>query len=163
MELVAGKGGKGQITLEGLRIELVDVDRAVYINGSASLYRHLAGPAAARLLQGQWLKVTAGSGRSYSSLAAVTDLGELIDSALTVNGPLAGAGTTTIDGQRAVGVTDSSTGGTLYVATTGIPYPLEILKHGAGSGRIAFNRWNKPVLLAPPANAINVEQLQSGH
>ena len=58
MELVAGKGGKGRLSLEGLSIELIDVDRAVYINGNAAFYSHFAGAAAARALQGKWLKAS---------------------------------------------------------------------------------------------------------
>jgi hypothetical protein len=53
--------------------------------------------------------------------------------------------------------------GTLYVATTGTPYPLEILKKGGSGGSILFDRWNQPVTLTAPANAININQLQSGH
>jgi hypothetical protein len=161
MELVAGKGGKGRIVLEGLSIELIDVDQAVYINGSAAFYSHVAGTAAASLLQGKWLKATAKSG-NFSSLSSLTDLGELIGTSLAAHGTLSRAGTTTVDGQRAVGVTDVAEGGTLYVATTGPPYPIEIVKGGASGGKIVFDRWNKPVSLVPPADAIYINKLQSG-
>lgn len=162
MELLAGKGGKGKITVEGLTVNLIDLNNAVYINGSTAFYRHLAGPAAAQLLQGKWLKAPAGSG-NFSSLASLTDLGKLIDTTLASHGKLSSAGTTTISGQKAVGVSDVAKGGTLYVASTGTPYPLAIVKSGAGGGRIVFDRWNKAVTLTAPANAINVNQLQSGH
>jgi hypothetical protein len=162
MELVAGKGGKGKISIEGLSIELIQVNDAVYINGSAAFYRQLAGPAAAQQLQGKWLKAPAGSG-NFSSLASLTSLGKLIGTTLASHGTLSSAGTKTIAGQRAVGVSDVSKGGTLYVAGTGYPYPLEIVKVGAGGGKIVFDRWNKAVTLTAPANAININQLQSGH
>jgi len=162
MELVAGKGGKGRITLEGLSINLIQIKGVVYINGSAAFYRHVAGTAAAQLLQGKWLKAPASSG-NFSSLAQLTSLGKLIDGTLAAHGTLSSAGTSTIDGQKAVGVTDVAKSGTLYVATTGSPYPIEILKKGAGGGKIVFDRWNKPVTLTAPGNAINLNQLQSGH
>lgn len=162
MELVAGKGGKGKISLEGLSIDLIQVNNAVYINGSTAFYRHVAGPAAAQLLQGKWLKAPASSG-NFSSLASLTNLGKLIGTTLASHGKLSKAGSTTIAGQKAVGVSDVAKGGTLYVASTGTPYPLELVKTGTGGGKITFDRWNKAVTLAAPANAININQLQSGH
>ncbi len=68
-----------------------------------------------------------------------------------------------MNGQKAVGVTDKSKGGTLYVASTGAAYPLEIAKGGASGGKIVFDRWNKPVSLSAPTEAVNINQLQSGH
>jgi hypothetical protein len=162
MELVAGKGGKGRITLEGVSIDLIQVDKAVYINASAAFYRHIGGSAAAQLLQGKWLKAPENS-KEFSSLAQLTDLGKLINGTLAAHGALTKAPERTIEGQKAVGVTDSSKGGTLYVAATGTAYPLELVKTGASGGRIVFNRWNQPVSLAPPPNPISVSQLQSGH
>jgi hypothetical protein len=160
MELVAGKGGQGRIVEGPLDFRLIDVDRFLYIKGSPAFYRHIGGEAAVRVLDGRWLKTRARG--SFTSLASLTNLGKLVDTALTSHGTLARNGTTTVDGQRAVAVGDASNGGTLYVATGGSPYPIEILKHGGSGGRIVFDRWNKPVTLAVPADAINISQLQSG-
>jgi hypothetical protein len=162
MKLVAGKGGEGQIVLEGLSIRLVEVGQAVYMNGSTAFYQHIAGSAAAQLLQGKWLKVPASSS-GFASLASLTDLGKLIATTLASHGKLISAGTTTIDGQKAVGVTDSAKGGTLYVATTGTPFPLEVIKHGADGGKIVFDEWNKPVTLSAPADSVDIDKLQSTH
>jgi hypothetical protein len=161
MELLAGKGGRGRITIEGVSIELIRVGGAVYINGSQAFYRHLAGPTAAKLLQGKWLKAPEKSG-NFASLASLTDLTKLIDTTLTSHGTLARDGTKTVDAQKVVAIKDVSQGGTLYVAAAGAPYPIELAKDGGGGGRIVFDRWNKPVTLTAPANAININQLQSG-
>lgn len=161
MQLVSGKGGKGRITLEGRSIDLIQVGRSVYINGSKAFYSHVAGAAAAQLLQGKWLKASA-TASNFASLASLTNLGKLIDTALASHGTLALAGSKTVNGQQAVGVTDTSKGGTLYVATTGAPYPLELVKSGASGGRITFDRWNQAVTLTAPAGAVNINQLQSG-
>lgn len=162
MELEAGKGGKGSIALEGLAIQLIQLNGTVYIKGSDAFYSHVAGAAAAQLLRGKWLKAPAASG-NFSSLASLTDLTKLIGSTLEAHGTLTGAGTTTVNGQKAVAVTDKNKGGTLYVASTGVAYPLEIAKGGSGGGKIVFDRWDKPVSLSAPAEAVNVNQLQSGH
>jgi hypothetical protein len=161
MEILAHKGGKGQITLEGFAIRLVQVGGAVYLNASSDFYKHVAGSAAAQLLQGKWLKASVSSA-SFASLASLTNISKLIDSTLGAHGKLASAGTKTINGQKAVGVSDTSRGGTLYVAATGTPYPLEIVKGGSGGGKITFDRWNQSVTLSAPAGAININQLQGG-
>jgi hypothetical protein len=162
MELVAGKGAAGHLTVEGNGIEIVEVEHAFYLRGSADFYKHLAGPAAAQLLQGKWLKAPASSA-DLASFAQLTDLGKVIDQTLSSHGALSKTGTATIGGQKAVGVTDAAKGGTLYVATTGPAYPLQLVKSGAEGGQIRFERWNQPVTLTAPANAININQLQSGH
>ena len=71
-------------------------------------------------------------------------------------------GTSTVKGQAAVGVKDTSQSGTLYVATTGLAYPVRITKHGAGGGTITFSEWDQPVTLTAPPNAVDIEQLQHG-
>ncbi len=71
-------------------------------------------------------------------------------------------GTTTVAGQAAVGVRDTAQSGTLYVATTGPAYPIQIAKLGAGGGAITFSEWNRPVTLTAPTNAVGIEQLEKG-
>lgn len=163
MDLLAGKGGRGQLSENGLSFELIQVGKTVYIKGSAAFYRHIGGNAAAQLLQGKWLKAPAHSA-DFSSLSQLTDLRQLVDTTLANHGSLTKGGTTTVNGQKVLGVTDTSKGGTLYIAATGPPYPIEISKGGAGGGKIVLDRWNEPLKLAAPANAIDVAQLQSaGH
>jgi hypothetical protein len=96
-------------------------------------------------------------------LSTLTDLHRLVDTALSTGGGVAKRGTATVNGQRAVALTDPSKGGTLFVATTGRPYPLEVTKQGANGGSISFDRWDQPVALAVPADALDITQLQAGH
>ncbi len=161
LEFESGKGGKGTIKLGNLTIMTIQINGTVYIKGSEAFYRELAGAKAAVALRGKWLKAPASDG-NFSSLASLTDLDKLIDATLEAHGSLSSAGSTTIDGQRAVGVTDKAKGGTLYVATTGAPYPVEIVKAGGAAGKVVFGGWNKPVTLSAPTDTINIKQLQSG-
>jgi hypothetical protein len=161
MELVAGKGAKGHIGIEGNTIDIIEVEHAFYINGSAAFYTHLAGPSAAKLLQGKWIKAPSSSGE-FASFSQLTDLSKLLASTLSSHGTLTKAPSITIGGQKAVGVTDTTKGGTLYVAATGTAYPLQIVKAGSGAGKISFESWNQPVTLTPPAKAVNINQLQAG-
>jgi hypothetical protein len=163
LSLVRGKGGKGKISENGLSFELIQLNGTAYISGSAEFYKHFAGGAAAALLQGKWLKASSTSG-SLAALASLTDLQKLIDTALARRGILVKGSKTTISGQPAIPVTDTSQNGSLYVATTGQPYPIQISKNGAGGGKIAFAEWNKPIAIAAPANAVDISALQhAGH
>jgi hypothetical protein len=159
MELLAGKGGKGKISQEGFTIQLIQVNGAVYINGSTAFYNHVGGAAAAQLLQGKWLKAPSNSGE-LASLAELTNLSKLIDTALASHGKLAKGTATTIEGTKAIAINDTSKGGTLYVAATGTPFPLEIAKSGAESGKVVLDRWDQPVSLSAPAGAIDIGKLQ---
>lgn len=162
MELLRGTGGRGRLSQDGLSFELIEVGGSVYIKGSPAFYSHFAGGAAAQLLQGKWLKAPANTG-SFATLGSLTDLRKLLDSTLSSHGTLAKGSTSTIEGQEAVGVKDLSRGGTLYVATTGKPFPLQITKSGSGGGKVTFSHWNAPVTVTAPANAVDLGQLESGH
>lgn len=160
MNLLANKGGRGKLSENGLAFELIQVGGTVYIKGSAKFYKRIGGTAAAQLLQGKWLKAPS-SNANFASLSQLTDLRQLVDQTLASHGSLKKSGTTTVNGQKVVGITDTTKGGTLYIATTGKAYPIEISKGGSGGGKISFDRWNSTVTLAAPANAIDLAQLQS--
>jgi hypothetical protein len=160
MNLLAGKGGRGQLSESGLAFELIQVGKTVYIKGSPAFYKKIGGTAAAQLLQGKWLKAPA-SNSDFASLSQLTDLRQLVDQTLENHGSsLTKTGTSTVNGQKVVGIADKSKGGTLYIAATGQPYPVQIVKTGSSGGKITFDRWNSSVTLAAPANAIDVAQLQ---
>jgi hypothetical protein len=160
MNLLAGRGGRGQLSEGGLSFQLIQVGKTVYIKGSPAFYKHIGGTAAAQLFQGKWLKAPA-SNSDFASLSQLTNLRLLLDQTLSEHGTaLTKTDSATIAGQKAVGITDKTKGGTLYIAATGQPYPIQITKTGAEGGKISFDRWNGAVTLAAPANAIDVAQLQ---
>ena len=160
MELVSEKGGKGRVSLDGLGFRLIDVDGALYVNGGNAFYTSFAGATAARVLRGKWLK--GAQSAAMAPLAALARLRSLLNITLASHGPLARASNATVEGRQAVALSDPVNDGTLYVAATGAPYPLEIVRHGGDAGRLVFDRWNQAVSLAVPTNAIDVKQLQSG-
>jgi hypothetical protein len=162
LELLAGQGGQGTIAKNGTRFAIVVSDGTVYLKGSASFYKSLGGSAAAELLKGKWLKAPASG--SLGSLAKLTDIDTLMSQTLKpdAGSTLTKAGQKTIDGQPALGL-KSSKGGTLYIATTGKPYPLQLAKTGGsgkGTGQISFKDWDKPVTILVPKDAIDVAQLK---
>lgn len=158
LNLVNGKGGKGSMTQNGLGFQIVAVGPEVYLNGSTAFWRATAGAAAAQLLSGKWLKAPATG--QLASLATLTNVQKLFNQLLSSHGKLAKGKTTTVQGQKVIAVTDTTNGGTLYVAATGNAYPIEISKTGADGGRIVFDHFNQPVSLTPPAHAVNIANLQ---
>jgi hypothetical protein len=161
LDLLAGRGGRGQLSENGAGFELIQTGGTVYIKGSPAFYRRIGGSAAAQLLQGRWLKAPTTSS-DFASIASLTDLRRLIDSTLASHGTLRKEAPKTVNGQEAVGVTDVTRGGTLYVATKGKPYPVAIAKGGSGGGKVNFERWNEKVTITPPAGAIDISQLRAG-
>lgn len=158
LNLVNGKGGRGSMTQNGLGFQIVAVGPEVYINGSTAFWRATAGAAAAQLLSGKWLKAPATG--QLASLATLTNVQKLFNQLLSSHGKLSKGKTTTVQGQKVIGVTDTTNGGTLYVAATGTAYPIEISKTGTDGGRIVFDHFNQPVSLTPPAHAVDISNLQ---
>jgi hypothetical protein len=157
LSLVSGKGGTGSLSEAGLTFRVIAVGQNVYIQGTPAFWTHFAGPAVARKLEGQWLRAPATS--QFAPIAALTNQRLLFGKVLLSHGRLKKVGTATLNGQSVVGVQDSTAGGTLYVAATGKPYPVEVVKRGTGGGRIVFDRINQPVALNPPAHFRDISQL----
>jgi hypothetical protein len=157
LNLVSGKGGQGTMSQNGLSFQIVALGQDVYINASPAFWEHYAGKTAAQLLNGKWLKAPA-SGQ-FSSLASLTNLQVFFNKLLANHGTLAKGGTSTVDGQKVVAVNDTTNGGTLYVATSGKPYPIEIVKTGSQGGQISFDRFNQSFTITAPANAIDISNL----
>jgi hypothetical protein len=158
LNLVAGKGGGGQMSEGGLSFKIVDLSQVVYLNGSDAFWRQVGGNSAAQLFHGKWLRAPATG--QFASLAALTDVRALFSKLLSTHGTLAKAGTSTVAGQKVVAVRDTTMGGTLYVATTGPAYPIQISKSGSQGGHITFDRYNQAVTLKAPAGSIDVSQLK---
>jgi pyruvate/2-oxoglutarate dehydrogenase complex dihydrolipoamide acyltransferase (E2) component len=158
LELIAGHGGRGRIVVDGLTIDVVNAAGVIYVNGSAAFYTRIAGPAAARVLKGKWLKAPASAG-DFAPLEELTDLRSFLDSALAGHGTLRRGAITTASGREAIAVKDVSKGGALLVAARGAPYPLQITNGGPRGGTIVFDRWDRPATVSAPANAINIKQL----
>jgi hypothetical protein len=145
----------------GLSFQIIVVSNNVYINGSPAFWQHFGGAAAAKQLDGKWLKTPATG--DFASLAQLANLHTLLGSLLASHGATLTKGAkTTVNGHAVIGVKDSSNGGTLYVATTGQPYPIEVVKGGTSGGTIKFDSFDQSFSLTPPANSIDISSLASG-
>jgi hypothetical protein len=164
LNLAAGKGARGEISENGASFKLILVGGTAYISGSPAFYRSLGGAAAAQLLDGKWLKASATTGE-FASFGSLANMRQLIDTTLAARGVLAKGATSTVNGQQVIAITDTTKSGTLYVATTGKPYPVQITKAGSESGRIAFDSWNQPVTITAPSSSVDLAELKAlaGH
>jgi hypothetical protein len=159
LNLASGKGGSGEVTFSGFKFKLILLGTTAYLGGSAQFYDHLSD-AAGRLLAGKWLKVSVSSSE-FAAFGQLANMTRLIDSTLASHGTLTKGATSTVNGQQAITITDTTKGGNLYVATSGKPYPLQITKTGSESGKITLDDWNKPVTISAPSQSIDLAELKA--
>jgi len=152
LHLVNGQGGEGDMSENGLAFKLIAFKNDLYIQGSDAFWTHFGGATAAKVFHDKWLK--APNSGQFASIGALASVPRLFGQLLTKHGKLTSGHRSTVDGQPAIGVVDRTGGGTLYVATTGQAYPLEIVKQGRNGGHVTFDDFNQPVTLTRPAHPI---------
>ena len=158
----SGKDAKGTMSENGISFDFVRVGDKVYIRGSDAFWKRFGGEAAAQLLHGRWLVASATKG-PLASIATLTSIGRLFQQASSGHGKLVNDGETTYRGQKVVAIRDTRKNGTLYVAATGTPYPIAIVRTGAGnSGAVVFDDWNTSVSVTAPKNAVDLSKLSGG-
>lgn len=160
LSIVQGTGASGTISEGSASFKLVDVGGSFYIQPDpAFLLKFAHTNAAAALFKGKWLKASS-TDASFASFGELTSIKTLMGSLTQAHGTLTKGATSTLAGQPVIALA-SSKGGTMYVATTGQPYPLQVSKNGGGqSGKVTFSDYNKTFSVTAPANSINIEQLE---
>jgi hypothetical protein len=154
---VAGQGGRGQISLGGLGFQIIVVNKTAYLNASDAFWRHYGNSAVARMFAGKWVKEPATG--HFASVAQLMNLQHLLGQQLSPNGALTKGKNTTVNGRQVV-VVKGGSGGSLYVAASGTPYPIEF-SEGA-RGQLSFDSFDQPVSLTPPAHAIELPKQTGG-
>ena len=122
MELIAGKGGTGCVALDDSSVRLLEVNKGAHLERHRVLLPGASSAPPLPVSAGGWLKAPAHRG-NFSWLGSLTSLRTLIGTALATHRPLVRRRSArTLDGHSVVAIGDAS-GGTLYVAGTGNPYP----------------------------------------
>lgn len=101
--------------------------------------------------------------RDYPTVASDVTLSSIIDDELNLPAPLSSVPTTTVDGERALGVSaraqvsGHTVTDTVYARATGLPLPIESVA-SAGNNRTTatFNDWNEPLHVSIPAGAVAI-------
>lgn len=160
LDLTLGKGdGGGTMTIQGSKVDVIRVGNTAYLRAGAPFYQQVgAGAAAGRLLAGKWLKLPT-STPNFRQLVELTDLHAFVSQALKPNGTVTKGDEKSVDGQKAIEL-KSSKGGSLLVATTGTPYPLEFVGgNGTSSGTVKLTDWGTAKAPGAPKNAIDIGAL----
>lgn len=169
LDLTVGKDtADGTLGIKGQQVDVRLVGGTFYMRAPAAFYESLGktgGAAIGQLVGGKWFSVpldNSAAAQQFASFQAFTDKSTLFDSLLKDAENATVKGTGDVSGQPVV-LLDDAKGGTLAVATTGEPYPLQVSGSGDGSaGTINFTDWNAPVNVTAPAGAIDIGGLLGG-
>lgn len=157
LSIARGSGG-GTMMLNGSKVDVTRVGHTMFIRAGAEFYRRFgAGTAAGRLLAGKWVKVPT-STQNFAQLVALTDLYAFLTQSLKANGKVTKGAEKTVDGQKAIELR-STHGGSLYVATSGKPFPIELTSRVVPVGTVTLNDWNSAKTPAAPPHALDIGAL----
>jgi ABC-type glycerol-3-phosphate transport system substrate-binding protein len=152
-----GRGG-GTMTLNGSKVDVTRVGHTMYMRAGAEFYRRFgARTAAGRLLDGKWVKVPTTT-QNFAQLVLLTDLYGFLTQALHTSGKVTKGAVKTVVGQNAIELR-SAHGGSLYVATSGKPYPLEFTSPVAPMGTLMLSEWNSAKTPTAPPHALDLGAL----
>jgi len=168
IELALGDGvATGTIGIKGVTVKILRVDGKFYLNAPKALFDQIGtgGGAVGTLLANKWFTVptTGAAASSFKGFDNIANMDALFNGLLkngTTNPKVEGTGE--VNGQPAV-LLSGSHNGTLAVATTGEPYPLQVKQTAAGQdGVVNFSKWNEPVTATAPADALDFGALAGG-
>jgi hypothetical protein len=157
---VVGADATGTVTMDGAKLDLINVGGKLYIRASSDFWAQNGIPAAAvSLLDGKWVILPADSAGELSQFSLKGLADELRHPS---DGTIKDAvHTDTVDGKKVVVVTESN-GSTLDVAATGEPYPLKIVDKGSEASTITASDFGKKTKIAAPSGALDLSQLAGG-
>jgi hypothetical protein len=154
LHLVRNVGATGTMGLKGGTVKLVRVGPKVYMNGNNAFWAAYGGPAATQLYANRWLAIPTSSSQ-IAPFVRLTDIDQLFGGTLGSHGSIEKDGTATYKGQDVIVLKESGrSGGSLYIAASGKPYPVAIVSPNAGAeGSVGFDQWNKTVPISAPKGA----------
>ncbi len=152
---IQGNSGSGTIeTADGV-LEITTVGADTYLKADQRAWQAMgAPPSLQRLASGRWVKLGAQQtssveGWSLDSLAAQLTKN---DSPLQPRVEQA-----TLDGNKAV-VLSQQNGSKLYVANTGLAYPLRMELKGTDTGRLDFTEYGSDFHITAPSGAVDLSR-----
>jgi len=141
--------GCGSITLAGDTLKIVSDGTTVYVKGDKAFWTNQASVQAAPLIGDRWLKAPV-TNASFKSLAEFADFDTTLTGILKPDGAVTTGTTKDIGGTPAIELKSGS--GSLWVATTGDPLPLQISTGKAGD-EVTFADWGKAIDVTSQAPA----------
>lgn len=166
LTLVRGQGCEGSMDYYGKgTLQLVYNGKSLWMRLSDAFYKSVGVSAAKiRALSGKWLKDPEKS--VLGELPPVCSLGTIADSMGRHDVGMTKGAATTVDGQRALTITQAGGSKAIYVSDTARPELLQLSSLGSGSlestvGSITFRDYNRPATITPPpaSKTLNVGEL----
>jgi len=154
MRIKGAGGGKGTVTVQHNVVEILRIGKDAYLKGDADFWKETTGdPAAAELLKGKYLKAP-GDQPQLKAFLLFTDASTFAEHVMKADGTVTKGERRTVAGVETIGITYTAKKekATLYVATTGKPYPMQLSTTGeAGeTSTLDFTEYDKPLVLKPP-------------
>ncbi len=135
---------------DGASVEVVSTPDTIYVKGDA-FAQSLGGEAAAQT-QGKWVSIPTDN-PAAQSFTGLNSIDSFVDNVLTTPKSLTKGDEKDLNGTPAIAL--KSDQGTLWVATTGEPYPLQIDAPEGTKGQLTLTEWNVPVSISvPPADQV---------
>jgi hypothetical protein len=156
-----GKALSGTIEEDGYTFRVVVVDGKTYVQGQAAI-EHFGSVALARRLKGHldnvWLQLD--GHHEFGRFPRFTDLSEVVSGLTSVS---LSKETGKSAGGRAAVALATNEHGTLYVASSGTPLPLKVVRDRKENGpheTLTFEDWNAPAHISAPAGAVTLSELE---
>jgi hypothetical protein len=139
------------------------VANTAYVKGDAFALVSYVGFSAAQATKyaGKWVRIP-NTSSAFKSVAEAVRLGSTIDE-LQLSPPFTKLGTSTMQGQRVIGIRGRETQNgitataTLYLRAAGTPLPVaEVATEGAIHVSVIFSKWNERVTVSAPAGALTL-------
>jgi hypothetical protein len=145
--------GQGELRVGGGEVQLRLVNGTIYLNGDVKGLVALGFPKqTATASANKWI----GAQASATSLSALLSFSDLVKSIVTPHGTVVAGRTTTVNGVSVYTLVDKTKdGGTLYIATTGEPLPVQVV-NAKPHEKLSFSEWSAPISVTPPAKVIPV-------
>ncbi len=162
LQLAGRQGGHARLSFGRVSSEAIRIANTIYLKASPLQAQRLTSTTGTHISAGSWLKAPAANPQMARYTALTQPAGELT---LLLSNPtisLTKGPISTINGRKAIELKTKGKlyTGAIYIAATGTPYPLKIVKHGQETGQVTFSGWNDPVTLHAPANAVQIDQLE---
>jgi hypothetical protein len=131
---ISGTDLAGRLTMDGANVEILSAAGQQFMRPDEKFWSTIAGADKgaefAKLLGNKWVKVPKDN-KNFDGLLGIAN----VDNLLKPDGKLTKGEPKDVDGAKAIGLVDGGAeGGTLYVATTGEPYPLRLVSGDAAEG-----------------------------
>jgi hypothetical protein len=146
-----GKGGVGYVIQDGLRMDIIILEDAIYLKADKEYWTKYAGAQAAAVIGDKWAKASAKQ-KDFADLVAMFDAEKSVKQYLTYTGGLPRKGKPEkLEGQLVLPLVDRN-GAKAYIALTGEPRLVEVVDEDGHASTFKYDETF--TLEVPPAKNV---------